>query len=56
MQVSILLDTGEGKKREVFRCPQRELFRKNQWPAKPKIQAAMMAIKDMMGDEDTEEK
>jgi hypothetical protein len=28
---------------EIFRCAQRDLFRKYNWPAKPKIVAAIQA-------------
>ena len=30
---------------EVFKCAQRDLFRKYQWPAKPRIIAALRALK-----------
>ena len=29
----------------VFQCPQRDLFRKYNWPAKPRIIAALRALK-----------
>ena len=41
----------DGRQTEVFRCSQRELFRKNQWPAGPKIVMAMQEIKQQMDDE-----
>ena len=30
---------------QVFKCPQRDLFRKYNWPAKPRIIAALRALK-----------
>jgi hypothetical protein len=33
-----------GKKKLVITVEQRELYRKNKWPARPKIQRALQAL------------
>lgn len=33
------------KTQEIFSCPQRDMFRKNKWPARPQMTQALLKLK-----------
>jgi hypothetical protein len=43
--VKIFAIDEDNEEREIFRCDQRDLFRKNSWPAKPRMIAALEKLK-----------
>ena len=45
MEVAIFMQN-KGVVVPIVRCPQRELFRKNNWPAKGKIVAALQEFQE----------
>ena len=45
MQVKIFV-IRDGSKEEIFRCAQRDLFRKYGWPAKPDIIEALKELEE----------
>ena len=48
MEVIIHANGKDGSNQEVFRCAQRDLFRKNNWPAGTRIMIAMEEFQSAM--------
>ena len=45
VMVKIFALDADNEEQEVFRCDQRELFRKNNWSAKPRMKEALEKLK-----------
>ncbi len=45
VMVKVFALDSDNEELEVFRCDQRELFRKSNWPAKPRMKEALEKLK-----------